>query len=387
MPLPCTIADLKEKKKAKNASAKRRNYESIAKAKAAKGHYNSGRWTRLEHFKFLEALKMFGKEWQKVQQHVFTRTSTQARSHAQKFFVKLDKKQLTLSEFLTRLDIEQLKEDLRLGDAGDSTEYDELQPVIKIANQKHGNACSVMNIALPNAQGKKKSASRPEEIQQENIANEVAVNNMVVEKEEEQIHCGNKRSSMQRKAKLNHAFLHKNYSDVQMTDSFKRRKTEVDEEAIMKIRINNYEVEDNYCPSQPASHHDITGVHAHEVEMRADSDIQEILEGSAPGDIIREEPNRDFNYFEGSEIMQDEESIDELIKADVKPKIEEFSLMPPDNNFESNLNLLSHNQDWKLDSIHFTDSKHPKDEDKIKFETQEELCLLKEVSGGMPLLD
>mmetsp|Transcript_26242 Transcript_26242/g.26149 ORF Transcript_26242/g.26149 Transcript_26242/m.26149 type:complete len:258 (-) Transcript_26242:1028-1801(-) len=53
--------------------------------------YNQGRWTCLEHFKFLEALKKFGKEWQKVQQHVHTRTSTQARSHAQKFFVKLDK--------------------------------------------------------------------------------------------------------------------------------------------------------------------------------------------------------------------------------------------------------------------------------------------------------
>lgn len=54
--------------------------------------YNQGRWTCYEHFKFLEALKKYGKEWQKVQQHVSTRTSTQARSHAQKFFVKLDKK-------------------------------------------------------------------------------------------------------------------------------------------------------------------------------------------------------------------------------------------------------------------------------------------------------
>ena len=27
----------------------------------------TGRWTREEHFRFLEALKMFGKEWKKVQ--------------------------------------------------------------------------------------------------------------------------------------------------------------------------------------------------------------------------------------------------------------------------------------------------------------------------------
>ena len=101
-----------------------------------KTSYNTGRWTRLEHFKFLEALKLYGKEWQKVQQHVFTRTSTQARSHAQKFFGKLDKKQLTLEDFLERLDIEQLKIDLRLNDSGDSREYNEDQPLITIANQK-----------------------------------------------------------------------------------------------------------------------------------------------------------------------------------------------------------------------------------------------------------
>ena len=56
--------------------------------------YKQGRWSALEHYRFLEALKNFGKEWQKVQQHVATRTSTQARSHAQKFFGKLEKKEI-----------------------------------------------------------------------------------------------------------------------------------------------------------------------------------------------------------------------------------------------------------------------------------------------------
>lgn len=36
----------------------------------------TGRWTREEHFRFLEALKLYGKEWKRVQQHVGTRSST-----------------------------------------------------------------------------------------------------------------------------------------------------------------------------------------------------------------------------------------------------------------------------------------------------------------------
>jgi len=44
-----------------------------------------------EHTKFLEALKIYNKDWGKVQQHVGTRSSTQARSHAQKFFQKIEK--------------------------------------------------------------------------------------------------------------------------------------------------------------------------------------------------------------------------------------------------------------------------------------------------------
>ena len=40
--------------------------------------------------------------------HVQTRTSTQARSHAQKFFVKLERKKIDLQQFLDNLDINNL---------------------------------------------------------------------------------------------------------------------------------------------------------------------------------------------------------------------------------------------------------------------------------------
>lgn len=43
--------------------------------------YN-GRWTDEEHNKFLDALRRFGKNWNKVHKYVGTRSSAQTRSHA-----------------------------------------------------------------------------------------------------------------------------------------------------------------------------------------------------------------------------------------------------------------------------------------------------------------
>ena len=48
--------------------------------------YQSGKWTEEEHEKFIEGILNYGNEWKKVQQIIKTRSSTQARSHAQKFF-------------------------------------------------------------------------------------------------------------------------------------------------------------------------------------------------------------------------------------------------------------------------------------------------------------
>lgn len=47
------------------------------------------RWSEDEHLKFLEALKMYGRAWRRIEEHIGTKTAVQIRSHAQKFFSKL----------------------------------------------------------------------------------------------------------------------------------------------------------------------------------------------------------------------------------------------------------------------------------------------------------
>ncbi|CAK57698.1 unnamed protein product (macronuclear) [Paramecium tetraurelia] len=55
------------------------------------GEAVQGRWTKDEHQRFVEALSIHGKNWKKVEEHVGTRSGAQIRSHAQKFFNRLEK--------------------------------------------------------------------------------------------------------------------------------------------------------------------------------------------------------------------------------------------------------------------------------------------------------
>jgi SHAQKYF class myb-like DNA-binding protein len=51
-----------------------------------------GRWHKIEHQRFIEAIKKYGKDWKAVEQYIATRSGSQIRSHAQKFFNRIIKK-------------------------------------------------------------------------------------------------------------------------------------------------------------------------------------------------------------------------------------------------------------------------------------------------------
>lgn len=85
--LPTTQPARKPYSRAKDRKSRK---ESVASNTGPDGKKN-GRWSMMEHVRFLEALKNYGKNWKKVEDYVATRTSTQARSHAQKFFANIIK--------------------------------------------------------------------------------------------------------------------------------------------------------------------------------------------------------------------------------------------------------------------------------------------------------
>ncbi len=51
---------------------------------------NNGRWTKKEHHIFLKGLKEFGRDWKKMRELLPSRSLAQIRSHAQKYFIRME---------------------------------------------------------------------------------------------------------------------------------------------------------------------------------------------------------------------------------------------------------------------------------------------------------
>lgn len=60
-----------------------------------------GRWTEMEHLIFIEGLEKHGKQWKIIAGMIGTRTVVQVRTHAQKYFQKMERNLNTTTENTT----------------------------------------------------------------------------------------------------------------------------------------------------------------------------------------------------------------------------------------------------------------------------------------------
>ena len=86
--------EIKKQKPKKEIIIKKKlkfNYKQkqMLNKKGLNKNYVSGRWLLDEHQRFIDGIIKYGNNWRLVQKYVGTRSGTQTRSHAQKFFEKL----------------------------------------------------------------------------------------------------------------------------------------------------------------------------------------------------------------------------------------------------------------------------------------------------------
>ncbi len=141
-------------------SSEKANGNISNKAIITDGGRTSGRWTAEEHRKFVEALKRFGKQWKKVEDYIKTRSGAQIRSHAQKYFLKIQKEYPDQDAFLIfkNNSPEFLEETISMKNRNDSEE-DKSELSLKQKSQNSNPADSSLDQAQevstekPKAQG------------------------------------------------------------------------------------------------------------------------------------------------------------------------------------------------------------------------------------------
>lgn len=72
----------------------KQNKSNITNENDSNKDYSTGRWGKDEHQRFIDGIIKFGNNWRLVQKYIGTRTGTQIRSHAQKFFEKLKRSKI-----------------------------------------------------------------------------------------------------------------------------------------------------------------------------------------------------------------------------------------------------------------------------------------------------
>jgi len=148
---PKSVLSLKElsqvKDKIPELKTKKKLYKiHLRSMKQKKSVFNIGRWTEDEHRRFIEAILKYGNDWKNVQRHIKTRSSTQSRSHSQKFFLKIKNYDLfdfkdrkpcisSLNELAKNLDNSQIE---KITDLLISYEYNDTN-VKKISNPHTSN--------------------------------------------------------------------------------------------------------------------------------------------------------------------------------------------------------------------------------------------------------
>lgn len=65
--------------------------QSSTTTSSAASALNTGRWSDKEHQLFLQGLKLHGRNWKAIAEHVKSRSHVQIRTHAQKYFIKEQK--------------------------------------------------------------------------------------------------------------------------------------------------------------------------------------------------------------------------------------------------------------------------------------------------------